>query len=88
MNIPALNKIIKEFSKSNEMMEMKQETIEDAIDDVLGVDGEEADADEIVNQVFDELGISLGGQMATTGAAKNATQANADDVTARLDALK
>ena len=88
MNIPALNQIIKEFSKSNEMMEMKQEVIEDGIDDVLGVDNEEADADEIVAQVFDELGISLGGQMASTGATKTAAAAGTDDVTARLDALK
>eukprot|EP00766_Chilomastix_caulleryi_P004881 gnl/Chilomastix_caulleri/622.p1 GENE.gnl/Chilomastix_caulleri/622~~gnl/Chilomastix_caulleri/622.p1 ORF type:complete len:168 (+),score=60.40 gnl/Chilomastix_caulleri/622:173-676(+) len=88
MNIPALNQIIKEFAKSNEMMEMKQETIEDAIDDVLGIDGEEADADEIVGQVFDELGISLGGKMATTGASKTAEPAATDDVAARLDSLK
>ena len=51
MNLPGLQKIMMEFEKENEMMEMKQEIMDDTIDDVMGVDDEETETEEVVNQV-------------------------------------
>ncbi|EGD75599.1 charged multivesicular body protein 2a [Salpingoeca rosetta] len=43
MNIPALQKIMAEFEKQSEVMDMKQEMMDDAVDDVMG---EEEDDEE------------------------------------------
>ena len=41
MNIPALQKVMMEFEKQSEMMDMKQEMMDDAIDDVMGEEDDE-----------------------------------------------
>jgi len=46
-----------EFERENDMMEQRQEMIDDAIDDTF--EDEEEESDEIVNQVLDEIGIDL-----------------------------
>jgi charged multivesicular body protein 2A len=63
MNIPALQKIMMEFEKQSEMMDMKQEVMDDTIDDALADSDEEAETDAVVSQVLDELGLSLNGEM-------------------------
>eukprot|EP01091_Cochliopodium_minus_P008478 TRINITY_DN1933_c0_g1_i1.p1 TRINITY_DN1933_c0_g1~~TRINITY_DN1933_c0_g1_i1.p1 ORF type:complete len:233 (-),score=75.70 TRINITY_DN1933_c0_g1_i1:45-743(-) len=65
MNIPALQKIMMEFEKQGEIMDMKQEMMDDTMDGVMGEDGEEEETDEIVNQVLDEIGINLAGELGT-----------------------
>merc|ERR1711881_162119 len=63
MNLPQIQKIMMEFEKQSEMMEMKGEMMDDAIDDALD-DGEtEEETDKIVGQVLGELGIEISGQM-------------------------
>lgn len=59
IQLPAIQKIMMDFEKESEMMDTKQEMMEDAIDDVMEQDGEEAESDEIVQQVLDEIGINL-----------------------------
>ena len=59
MNLPALQRIAMEFEKENDMMDQRQEMMDDAVDDAMGVEDEE-ESDDIVNQVMDELGIDLG----------------------------
>merc|ERR1719174_833151 len=49
MKLPEIQKIMMEFEKQSEIMDMKGEMMEDAIDDVMG--DEESDA--IVTQVLD-----------------------------------
>merc|ERR1712045_65030 len=94
MKLPEIQKIMMEFEKQSEIMDMKGEMMEDAIDDVMGDEDDEEESDAIVNQVLDELGLQLNdklgdmpvaaGTLASTTAAKNKTAvaaggADADD---------
>eukprot|EP01097_Dermamoeba_algensis_P010277 TRINITY_DN751_c0_g1_i1.p1 TRINITY_DN751_c0_g1~~TRINITY_DN751_c0_g1_i1.p1 ORF type:complete len:154 (-),score=37.71 TRINITY_DN751_c0_g1_i1:233-694(-) len=64
LNMPQIQRIVMEFEKQSEMMDMKEEMMGDAIDDVMEGDADEEETDQIVNQVLDEIGISLSSQMA------------------------
>ncbi|KFM26210.1 Vacuolar protein sorting-associated protein 2-like protein 1 [Auxenochlorella protothecoides] len=59
MNLPALAKIMREFERQNEKMEMTSEMMGDAVDGAFEEGGEEEETDELVSQVLDEIGISL-----------------------------
>ena len=59
MNLPALQRIAMEFEKENDIMDQRQEMMDDAIDDVTGVEDEE-EGEEVVKEVLDEIGIDLG----------------------------
>ncbi|VVA98381.1 unnamed protein product [Arabis nemorensis] len=59
MNLPSLKKIMKEFQKQNEKMEMVSDVMGGAIDDALEGDGEEQETDDLVSQVLDEIGIHI-----------------------------
>ena len=59
MNLPSLQKIMLEFERQNEKMELTTEVMGDAIDDALEGDEEEEETDELVNQVLDEIGINM-----------------------------
>ena len=48
-----------EFEKENDIMDQRQEMMDDAIDDVTGLEDEE-EGEEIINQVLDEIGVDLG----------------------------
>ena len=99
MNLPGLQRIAMEFERENDIMDQRQEMMDDAIDDSLENDEEESE--EIVNQVLDEIGIDLSQALGEapsgiTGAAvKEARVAQAvgggnedDDLQARLDSLR
>jgi len=66
VNLPSLQRIMIEFQKQSEIMDIKEETIGDTMDDMFDEDEEEADTDEIVNQVLDEIGINLGSELIDT----------------------
>ncbi|KAL8808719.1 MAG: hypothetical protein Q9223_007743 [Gallowayella weberi] len=101
MNLPALQRIAMEFEKENDIMDQRQEMMDDAIDDVTGLEDEE-EGDEVVNKVLDEIGVDLGQAMGETPSSlqKNAVPdgrvAEAigaggnddDDLQARLDGLR
>jgi len=59
MNLPALQRIAMEFEKENDIMDQRQEMMDDAIDDVTGLEDEE-EGEEVVNKVLDEIGVDLG----------------------------
>lgn len=59
MDLPALQRIAMEFEKENDIMDQRQEMMDDAIDDATGVEDEE-ESEDVVNQVLDEIGIDLG----------------------------
>eukprot|EP01116_Phalansterium_solitarium_P009283 TRINITY_DN2336_c0_g1_i1.p1 TRINITY_DN2336_c0_g1~~TRINITY_DN2336_c0_g1_i1.p1 ORF type:complete len:222 (-),score=68.86 TRINITY_DN2336_c0_g1_i1:159-824(-) len=63
MNLPQMQRIMMEFEKQNEILEMKSEMQSDTMDDVFEADGEEAETDDIVNQILDEIGINLSAQL-------------------------
>jgi charged multivesicular body protein 2A len=97
MNLPALQRIAMEFEKENDIMDQRQEMMDDAIDDITGLD-EEEETDEVVAQVLDEIGVDLNQALGETpsglpksavkeGAAPMAVGAEDDDLQARLNNL-
>ncbi|MCJ1429456.1 ESCRT-III subunit protein did4 [Sticta canariensis] len=65
MNLPALQRIAMEFEKENDIMDQRQEMMDDAIDDVTGLEDEE-EGEEVVREVLDEIGVDLGQAMGET----------------------
>ncbi|EKX44438.1 vacuolar protein sorting 2B [Guillardia theta CCMP2712] len=63
VNPIAMQRILFEFEKQSEIMDSKQEMMDDAIDDAFEADDEEAQVDEVIGQVLSEIGIDLGDQM-------------------------
>uniref|UniRef100_A0A0A9VWZ6 Charged multivesicular body protein 2a n=1 Tax=Lygus hesperus TaxID=30085 RepID=A0A0A9VWZ6_LYGHE len=84
MKIPALQQIMLEFQKQNEMMNLKQEILADTLEDTVDEDAEE-DVDELVNQILDEVGISIAEQLPEVGS--NRLQVGAVADTASNDVL-
>lgn len=58
MNLPALQHIAMEFERENDVMEQRQEMMDDAIDDAMDT-GLEEEGDEVVDQVLAEIGVDL-----------------------------
>lgn len=92
INLPAMQGIMQEFMKQSEIMEMKEEFVNDAIDQVMEDDAVEEDA--LVSQVLDEIGLNLKGQLGETPATNvaepeaEATEVADTDLQARLDSLR
>lgn len=63
LNLPQIQKILQEFEKQSEIMDMKEEIMNDAIDDAMEDEGDEEESDAIVSQVLDELGLQLTDQL-------------------------
>ncbi|KAL0633907.1 ESCRT-III subunit protein did4 [Maublancomyces gigas] len=101
MNLPALQRIAMDFERENDIMEQRQEMMDDAIDDVTGLD-DDMESDEIVNQVLDEIGVEMNQTLGETpsgiastntvteGKIAQAVGADSmdDDLQARLDSLR
>ena len=60
MNLPALQRIAMEFERENDVMDQRQEMMDDAIDEATGMEGEEEEGEDIVKEVLDEIGVNLG----------------------------
>ena len=58
MNLPALQRIAMEFERENEVMDERQEMMDDAVDEATGIDDEE-ESEDIVKEVLDEIGVNL-----------------------------
>lgn len=67
MNLPALSKIAQDFERENDIMEQRQEMMEDAVDDALGNPEEEEESEEVVNQILDELGVEFNSKVSCGG---------------------
>ncbi|XP_011298190.1 charged multivesicular body protein 2a [Diachasma alloeum] len=63
LNLPQIQKILQEFEKQSEIMDMKEEIMNDAIDDAMEDEGDEEESDAVVSQVLDELGLQLTDQL-------------------------
>ncbi|RUP07377.1 hypothetical protein BC936DRAFT_140203 [Jimgerdemannia flammicorona] len=59
MNLPAIQNIMMEFERESEIMDMKEEMMNDVIDDVMEEEDDAEESEEIVNKVLDEIGIDL-----------------------------
>ena len=91
MDMPQLQKIMMEFEKQSDTMDLKEEMMEDTMDDAFGEEEDEEETDAIVNQVLDEIGINLDGELAaapvTTVDTGAESQADAD-LQARFENLR
>uniref|UniRef100_A0A3P9PCN8 Charged multivesicular body protein 2A n=3 Tax=Poeciliinae TaxID=586240 RepID=A0A3P9PCN8_POERE len=95
LKLPQIQKIMMEFEKQSEMMDMKEEMMNDAIDDAMGDEDDEEESDAIVSQVLDELGLNLsdelsnlpstGGSLSVAGGKKAEPQAALADADADLE---
>ncbi|KAJ6629282.1 Charged multivesicular body protein 2a [Pseudolycoriella hygida] len=63
LNLPQIQKILQEFEKQSEIMDMKEEMINEHIDDAMEDEGDEEETDAVVAQVLDELGLQLNDQL-------------------------
>lgn len=103
LKLPQIQQIMMEFEKQSEIMDMKEEMMNDAIDDALGDEGDEEESDAIVAQVLDELGLQIGEELSGLPMANSSLRqpaagqqavaaagvANPDaDLEARLESLK
>ncbi|KAL0488917.1 vacuolar protein sorting protein VPS2 [Acrasis kona] len=88
MNMPEMQRIMREFAKESEVMDMKEEMVGDAIDDVMEGDNDEEEEEELVNQVLDEIGLAQKVDLPKNKLAKEAQQEQEDDLEARLANLK
>mmetsp|Transcript_6560 Transcript_6560/g.10376 ORF Transcript_6560/g.10376 Transcript_6560/m.10376 type:complete len:161 (+) Transcript_6560:614-1096(+) len=96
MDPAQMAKMMGEFEKQNEMMDTKQEMMDDALDGLFDDDEIEEEADNVTQQVLDELGLDLSAKLATPSAQapgiKNRVEedpaAEMDELSARLAALK
>eukprot|EP00761_Pharyngomonas_kirbyi_P011364 gb/GECH01011389.1/.p1 GENE.gb/GECH01011389.1/~~gb/GECH01011389.1/.p1 ORF type:complete len:212 (+),score=68.82 gb/GECH01011389.1/:1-636(+) len=92
MNIPQMQRIMMEFQKQSEMMDMKEEVMNDSIDDAFEEDEDEEEEEGLVNAVLDEIGLDLSGKLGNTPGNKlesGEKDASADnDLQNRLDSLR
>ena len=101
MNLPQIQGIMMEFERQSEVMDMKQEMMDDAIDDAMASDEDEDEEEAILGRVMEEIGIdfsetladapsgSLIAAPADADAARTPVAADADsDLQARLNNLR
>ncbi|XP_078330724.1 charged multivesicular body protein 2a-like [Crassostrea virginica] len=79
LKLPQIQKIMMEFEKQSEIMDMKEEMMNDAIDDAMGDEEDEDESDAIVSQVLDELGLQLTDQLSDIPSAGTSLGAKAAD---------
>lgn len=73
LKLPQIQKIMMEFERQSEIMDMKEEMMNDAIDDAMGDEDDEEESEAVVAQVLDELGLQLTDQLSDLpSAGKNA----------------
>ncbi|XP_061211066.1 charged multivesicular body protein 2a [Neopsephotus bourkii] len=65
LKLPQIQRIMMDFEKQAEIMDMKEELMNDAIDDAMGDEEDEEESDAVVSQVLDELGLNLTDELAT-----------------------
>ncbi|KAK2053627.1 Snf7 family protein [Colletotrichum caudatum] len=104
MNLPALQRIAMEFERENDIMDQRQEMMDDVMDDAMDV-GAEEEGEEVVEQVLEEIGVDLTSALGETpsGMQTAAVPENRvaqaiggggggdpgdDDLQARLDSLR
>lgn len=71
MHLPAMQSVMMQFEMEHGKMEMTQEMMDDAMGDMLGGADEEAQTDDVINQVMDELGLETGSKLGAMTAGKD-----------------
>merc|ERR1711994_946548 len=81
-----------EFEKQNMRMEMTEETMNDALDDILADSDGESEEQAVITQVLDEIGIEISGKLADAPSAHAGTigdksKAKATDEDKEIEAM-
>lgn len=63
MNVKETTKILHEFQRENEKLEVKQEMMDDALMDAFDNEDVEEEAEQVTNQVLAELGVEMDSKM-------------------------
>ncbi|KAK2034198.1 Snf7 family protein [Colletotrichum zoysiae] len=104
MNLPALQRIAMEFERENDIMDQRQEMMDDVMDDAMDV-GADEEGEEVVEQVLEEIGVDLTSALGETPSGMQTTAVpesrvaqavggggggdpGDDDLQARLDSLR
>uniref|UniRef100_A0A183CYW5 Charged multivesicular body protein 2a n=1 Tax=Gongylonema pulchrum TaxID=637853 RepID=A0A183CYW5_9BILA len=70
LNLPQIQKIMMEFERQSEIMDMKEEMMGEAVDDAIADEADEEETEAIVAQVLDELGIQMNEELSAIPAAQ------------------
>lgn len=76
-----LMKTLEEFSKQNQMMEMKDELINETLEEALADSGDEEEEEAIMQKVLDDIGIEITGKLADAKSAKVEKQSTKPEIT-------
>jgi len=90
MNVKETMKVLQEFTKETERMEVKQELMDDALMDAFDNEDVEEEAEQVTNQVLAELGVEMDSKMVGLNAPSNSLQAQekmSNEEQEALDAL-
>lgn len=79
VNAPAISKMMAEFERENMKSEMMQEIMGEMMDDAMAEPGDEEETENIVSQVLDEIGITMGEEIPVGPALGSGTQTVASD---------
>lgn len=98
MNLPKMQQMMMDFAKENEMMDMQQEMMGDAIDGVMEDEGDEEEEAEVVSKVLAEIGLDMDGKLgeapttapgqAQAEAAPEVKDSGVSELESRLENLK
>ncbi|VDK54698.1 unnamed protein product [Anisakis simplex] len=87
LNLPQIQKIMMEFEKQSEIMDMKEEMMGEAIDDAMTEETDEEESEAIVNQVLDELGIQMNEELGALPTAQGTLAPKASEAKQQPTAL-
>lgn len=84
-------KIMNEFTRQNEVMQVREEMMDDALADAFDSEGMEEEADEVTGQVLAELGIEMDQKLVGLDAPQNLpeeeVETSKEEEEALMDAL-
>lgn len=63
MDVKKTTKIMADFQRENERMQLREDMMDDALHDAFDTEGVEEEADQVTQQVLAELGVELDSQM-------------------------
>ncbi|KAF8321817.1 hypothetical protein DL93DRAFT_2072751 [Clavulina sp. PMI_390] len=68
LNLPQIQRIMGDFEKESAMMDMKEDMMSEAVDEVMDDDlvDEEEEGDKILKEVLDEIGVGLSQELGDT----------------------
>ncbi|KAL0205489.1 hypothetical protein P9112_000796 [Eukaryota sp. TZLM1-RC] len=92
LNLPSLQRTMMQFEQQSEMLDSKNEMIDDTLDDVFAEEDEEEETEELIGAVLNEIGLDLSSTapaVPTSAVGQPSQESNADaDLMNRLEQLR